>query len=68
MARIWRSPRLRGSGKVLKPGQSVTYGQLTFTVTKAERFRIKEVKLEDHRPEGQLESGAGKEGSEMVSK
>jgi CBS domain containing-hemolysin-like protein len=56
------------AGKILKPGQSVTYGQLTFTVTKAERFRIKEVKFEDNRPKGELERGVGKEGSEMVSK
>ncbi|MEW6735112.1 MAG: hemolysin family protein [Acidobacteriota bacterium] len=37
------------AGQVLKPGQHVTYGPFRFTITKAERFRITEVLLQDNR-------------------
>jgi CBS domain containing-hemolysin-like protein len=56
------------AGKILKPGQKVEYGELVFTVTKAERFRIVEVQLEDTSSEGDLEARVGKEGPEVVNK
>ncbi len=34
------------AGEVMKPGSSVQFGAMKFTVTKAERFRITEVRLE----------------------
>lgn len=41
------------AGEVMKPGESVQFGAMKFTVTKAEKFRITEVKLELPLPEEQ---------------
>lgn len=38
------------AGEVMKPGGSVQFGAMKFTVTKAERFRITEVRLELPKP------------------